>query len=250
MRRVFLDTETTGLEPEKGHRIVEVAAIAYDERTPIPEERGGEFRRLINPGREVEKEALKVHGFSDSLLAKQPPFADCAKELAEFLRGSEVVIHNAEFDQKFLNAEFARLKMPPLEKLADRIVCSLVMARRELPGLRTYSLDGLCAHFKVDASVRTTHNALLDVRLLARVYLKMTRGQTSLRMKRAEATRLEAPETVADAPPLLATAQELAAHEAFLDEMQKTEKNTPLWRTKKRVEGGEVGGVGGVGGVG
>lgn len=238
MRRVFLDTETTGLEPEKGHRIVEVAAIAYDERTPIPEERGGEFRRLVNPEREVEKEALKVHGFSDSLLAKQPPFADCAKELAEFLRGAEVVIHNAEFDQKFLDAEFARLRMPPLAKVADRIVCSLVMARRELPGLRTYSLDGLCAHFKVDASVRTTHNALLDVRLLARVYLKMTRGQTSLRMKKTDSTRLEAPDVAPDAPPLLATTEELAAHEAFLDGMEKAEKTTPLWRAK--------GGAGGV----
>lgn len=237
MRRVFLDTETTGLEPEKGHRIVEVAAIAYDERAPIPVERGGEFRRLVNPEREVEKEALKVHGFSDSYLAKQPPFADCAKELAEFLRGAEVVIHNAEFDQKFLNAEFARLHMPPLEKIADRIVCSLVMARRELPGLRSYALDGLCRHFKVDDSMRTTHNALLDVRLLAGVYLKMTRGQTSLRMKRADSMRVEAPDVAPDAPPLLATAEELAAHEAFLDGMEKAEKTTPLWRAKGGVEG-------------
>ena len=231
MRRVFLDTETTGLDHSKGHRLVEVAAVAYEDRRPIPEEQGGEFRRLVNPGREVEKEALRIHGFSNSLLAKQPPFSSCAEELAEFLRGSEVVIHNAEFDRGFLNAEFALLKMPPLEKVADKVVCSLMMARGVLPGLRSYSLDGLCEKLDVDCSMRTTHNALLDVRLLAQVYLKMTRGQTSLRMKNSEATRrVDAPENVADAPPLAATTAELAAHEAFLDAMEKAEKVVPLWR--------------------
>lgn len=231
MRRIFLDTETTGLDVNKGHRLVEVAAVAYEDRRPIPEERGGAFRRLVNPGREVEKDALRIHGFSDSLLAKQAPFSSCAAELADFVRGAEVVIHNAEFDCAFLNAEFARLKMHPLEKTADRVVCSLKLARNTMPGLRAYSLEGLCAHFKVDDSMRTTHNALIDVRLLAQVYLKMTRGQTSLRIKTANAVRrMDAPDSVADAPPLLATAEELAAHESFLDEMQKTGKSAPLWR--------------------
>ena len=230
MRRVFLDTETTGLDHGKGHKLVEVAAVAYEDRRPIPKEQGGEFRRLLNPGREVEKEALKVHGFSDSLLAKQPPFSSCAAELAEFVRGSEVVIHNAEFDCGFLNAEFGALKMPPLEKVASRVVCSLIMARSTLSGLRSYSLEGLCKHFKVDDSMRTTHNALLDVRLLAQVYLQMTRGQTSLRMKKTAAIRrLDAPDSVVDSPPLLATAEEVAAHERFLDEMQKAAKTAPLW---------------------
>ena len=231
MRRVFLDTETTGLDARKGHRIVEVAAAAYEDRQPIPPGRGGEFRRLVNPEREVEKAALEIHGFSDSLLKKQPPFSDCAAALADFLRGAEVVIHNAEFDRAFLDAEFERLNMPPLEKVAAKVVCSLVMARAKAPGLRSYSLSGLCEKYGVDDSLRTTHNALLDVRLLAQVYMHMTRGQTSLHMKNAETLRrLDAPDDVADAPPLPATDAELAAHEAFLDDMQKTEKTTPLWR--------------------
>ena len=230
MRRVFLDTETTGLDPKDGHRLVEVAALAYEDRRPIPEEQGGEFRRLVNPGRPVDKEALRVHGFSDSLLAKQPPFSSCAAELAEFVRGSEVVIHNAEFDCSFLNAEFAALDMPPLEKTASQVVCSLMMARSTLSGLNSYSLDGLCRHFKVDNSMRTSHNALLDVRLLAQVYLQMTRGQTSLRMKKvAMIRRVDAPDSVLDVPPLLATAEELAAHRRILDKMQEAEKNAPLW---------------------
>ena len=231
MRRVFLDTETTGLDHSKGHRLVEVAAVAYEDRRPIPEEQGGEFRRLVNPEREVEKEALNIHGFSDSLLAKQPPFSSCAAELAEFLRGAEVVIHNAEFDRGFLNMEFALLKMPPLEKVAEKVVCSLNMARSVLPGLRSYSLNGLCEKLEVDNSMRTTHNALLDVRLLAQVYLKMTRGQTSLTMKSGESSRrLDSPHSVSDAPPLMADAAELAAHDAYLDAMEKAEKIVPLWR--------------------
>ena len=231
MRRVFLDTETTGLDPGKGHRVVEVAAVAYEDRRAIPPELGGEFRRLVNPQREVDPEARKIHGFSDSFLAKQPLFAAHARALGEFLRGAEVVIHNAEFDRAFLDEEFGRLEMPSLEKIAAKVVCSLVMARNTMPGLRSYSLSGLCEKFGVDDSMRTTHNALLDVRLLAQVYLRMTRGQTSLRMKNTEATRrLDAPESVADSPPLAATAAELAAHEAFLDEMEKAEKTVPLWR--------------------
>ena len=231
MRRVFLDTETTGLDHDKGHRLVEVAAVAYEDRRPIPEEQGGEFRRLVNPEREVEQEALKIHGFSDSLLAKQPPFSSCAAELAEFLRGAEVVIHNADFDRGFLNMEFALLQMPPLEKVAEKVVCSLNMARSVLPGLRSYSLDGLCEKLEVDNSMRTTHNALLDVRLLAQVYLKMTRGQTSLRMASGESSRrLDSPQSATDAPPLLADAAELAAHAAYLDAMEKAEKIVPLWR--------------------
>lgn len=231
MRRVFLDTETTGLDPKKGHRLVEVAGVAYEDRRPLPAGQGGEFRRLVNPEREVDKEALKVHGFADSLLAKQPLFSSCAGELAEFLRGAEVVIHNAEFDREFLDMEFARLKLPPLARVADKVVCSLQLARNVLPGLRSYSLAGLCEKLGVDDSMRTTHNALLDVRLLAQVYLKMTRGQTALRMKKsAAASRLDAPESVEDLPPRLADAAELAAHEAFLDEMQRAEKVVPLWR--------------------
>ena len=231
MRRVFLDTETTGLDPNKGHRVVEVAAVAYEDRRAIPREQGGEFRQLVNPQREVDPEARRIHGYSDSLLAKQPLFAAHAAALGEFLRGAEVVIHNAEFDCAFLDAEFARLKMPRLEKIAARVVCSLVTARNTTPGLRSYSLEGLCEKFKVDDSMRTTHNALLDVHLLAQVYLRMTRGQKSLGMKNLEtARRLDAPETVADAPPRLATAAELAAHEAFLDGMEQAEKVVPLWR--------------------
>ena len=230
MRQVFLDTETTGLDPGKGHRVVEVAAVAYEDRRPVPPPEG-EIRHLVNPGREVEREAQKVHGFSDSLLAKQPPFADCAEALREFVRGAEVVIHNAEFDRAFLDAEFKRLKMSSLEKIAARVTCSLVMARAQLPGLRAYSLDALCEKFGIDNSRRTTHNALMDVRLLAQVYLRMTRGQTSLRMKKlSPAHRLDVPDEVRDAPPLVATAEELAAHESYLDEMAKAENVVPLWR--------------------
>jgi len=176
MREIVLDTETTGLDPADGHRIVEIGCVELIDHLPT----GVNFHRYLNPERPVPIESQRVHGLTDEFLADKPLFADIADELDVFLDDAPLVIHNAVFDIKFLNAEFLRLTRPaiPLARAIDTIE----IAKAKIPGAR-YSLDELCKRFGIDLSARTKHGALLDAELTARVYLELVGGrQTRLKL--------------------------------------------------------------------
>jgi len=175
MRQIVLDTETTGLEPSEGHRVIEIGALEMIERRQT----GRSFHVYINPEREVEGGALAVHGISDEFLAGKPRFADLADDFIEFIRDAELIIHNAAFDVGFLNAELARLDSPTHVGEHARVLDTLTLARELHPGQRV-SLDALCKRYEVDNSGRELHGALLDAELLAEVYLAMTGGQVDL----------------------------------------------------------------------
>lgn len=225
MRQIFLDTETTGLDAARGHRIIEVVALAYQDRRMSEE---GRFHHFCNPRRAIEVEAQNIHGISAEFLADKPEFGSVAKELQEFLRGTEVIIHNAEFDCAFLDSEFARCDLPPMSEICGKIVCSLKLSRSKVPGLRRHRLEDLCRHFGVDDSARITHNAILDATLLAQVYFAMTRKQMPIQMSGNN----KANKAFAFAPVLTqkATAEECAAHEQFLDKMENKTHKTAIWR--------------------
>jgi DNA polymerase-3 subunit epsilon len=183
-RRVFLDTETTGLSPCLGHRVVEIGCV---------ESCGGRltgrrFHRYLNPEREIDAGAFAVHGITQELLRDKPHFADVAGEFLDFIRGAEVVIHNAPFDLGFLNAELARQNMPPAEAACRSVVDSLRLARERHPGQKN-SLDALCERYGVDGSKRLLHGALLDAEMLAEVFLAMTREQEIPALGEIEADR-------------------------------------------------------------
>mgnify|MGYP003289485522 CR=1 FL=1 len=175
MRQIIPDTETTGLEPAHGHRIVELAAIEIVNRRPT----GNHFHRYLNPDRDSDPAALQVHGLTREFLSDKPKFAEVAQAFLDYIAGAELVIHNAPFDIAFLNAEFAALDLAPITSHCARITDSLQIARELHPGKRN-NLDALCERYAVDHSRRTLHGALLDAELLAEVYLAMTRGQESL----------------------------------------------------------------------
>lgn len=175
MRQIVLDTETTGLEPEEGHRIIEIGCLEMIERRQT----GRSFHVYINPEREVEGGALAVHGISDEFLADKPRFADLADDFIEFIRDAELIIHNAAFDVGFLDSELARLASPTRVEEHASVVDTLLLARELHPGQRV-SLDALCKRYEVDNSGRELHGALLDAELLAEVYLAMTGGQVDL----------------------------------------------------------------------
>lgn len=175
MRQIVLDTETTGLDPAEGHRIIEIGCVELIDRRRTD----NRFHIHINPERDIDEGALEVHGIDSDFLADKPKFADVADDLVAFLGSSEIIIHNAPFDVGFLNQEFKLLGgYPKLESLCD-IVDSLVLARKKHPGQRN-SLDALCGRYGIDNSHRERHGALLDAEILADVYLAMTGGQTSL----------------------------------------------------------------------
>lgn len=188
-RELVLDTETTGLEPSAGHRVIEIAALELVDRRPT----GREFWTYLNPDRPVDPGAYAVHGIGDEALRGQPRFADRAAELLAFLEGGVLVIHNAEFDLAFLDAEFARAGLG-LDPLAARheVVDTLRLARRLHPGVSN-SLDALCRRYGVDLSARRYHGARLDVELLAQVYLRMTAGQVDLGFDEGFRPRADAP---------------------------------------------------------
>ncbi|MEM1081139.1 MAG: DNA polymerase III subunit epsilon, partial [Pseudomonadota bacterium] len=175
MRQIILDTETTGLEPEEGHRIIEVGCLEMIDRRLT----GRSFHEYINPERDVESGALSVHGLSNEFLQDKPRFAEVAGDLMDFIRDAELVIHNAPFDVGFLDAEFARLVEPVATHQLAEVLDTLQLAREIHPGQRV-SLDALCKRYEVDNSNRTLHGALLDAELLADVYLLMTGGQVSM----------------------------------------------------------------------
>jgi DNA polymerase-3 subunit epsilon len=229
-RIVFLDTETTGLSPDNGDRIVEIGCIEMVNRRLTGETR----HHYLNPERPSHEDARKVHGLSDEFLAGQPKFADVADELLDFLAGAEIVIHNAAFDVGFLDAELRRIGKPVLAPQVAKVTCSLTMAREQYPG-KSNSLDALCKRLEVDNAARTLHGALLDAGLLAEVYVRMTRGQNSLVIEVAGNTRdeqrVEAIDlTQFELPVIVPSADESAAHEAALADVDKASRGKTLWR--------------------
>jgi len=230
MRQIFLDTETTGLSVDSGDRIVEIGCIELDNRRLT----GRTLHHYVNPGRSSHPDALRVHGITDEFLADKPPFASIADEFLAFVAGAEVIIHNAAFDVGFIDAELTRLKHPPLARHASGISDSLLMAREMFPG-KGNSLDALCKRLEVDNSRRDLHGALLDAGLLAEVYLRMTRGQGSLVIDASEgaggALQIELIDLSRFVLPVLrASAEEAAAHEAVLAEIDKSSGGKTLWR--------------------
>jgi DNA polymerase III subunit epsilon len=230
MREIVLDTETTGLEPNDGHRVIEIGAVELFNHVPT----GRVFHTYVNPGRDIPAEALRVHGLSAAFLAGQPPFADVADEFLAFLdhdgaaipAAARLVIHNAEFDIAFLNMELGLLKRPPLDG-GRLIVNTLQIARQRFPGAPN-SLDALCRRFNVDGSARTRHGALLDAELLAEVYLGLMGGrQPDLGLVAAIATQrttIVRQRILRPARPHAPSPEELAAHRSFLEQITQ-----PIW---------------------
>jgi DNA polymerase-3 subunit epsilon len=231
MRQVFLDTETTGLNPATGDRIVEIGCIEMVNRKLT----GRTLHCYLNPERDMPAEAEKVHGLSSEFLADKPLFAHVADEVVAMLEGAEIIIHNAEFDVGFLDHEFARLKRPPVREWVGKVTDSLFMAREMFPG-KSNTLDALCRRLEVDNSHRDFHGALLDAGLLAEVYVRLTRGQDSLVMDRfdAESGAGGSAERVDlsqyELPVLEATEDERAAHQKTLADIDKASGGKTVWR--------------------
>jgi DNA polymerase III subunit epsilon len=234
MRQIILDTETTGLDPEQGHRIIEVGCVELINRRVT----GQRFQRYLNPEREIDEGAAAVHGKRLADLAREPRFAEIANELLEFITGAELIIHNAPFDIGFLDKELSRL---PGERRTVGAVCrvldTLALARELHPGQRN-SLDALCKRYSVDNSRRELHGALLDANILADVYLAMTGGQSALALAeaptkrgRARAGTVESVRPAGELKVIPASAEELAAHEKMLDLVAKSSGGTCVWRT-------------------
>jgi DNA polymerase-3 subunit epsilon len=235
MRQIVLDTETTGLEPAAGHRVIEIGCVELVNRRPTQ----NRFHRYINPEREVDRGALEVHGIENDFLATQPKFAEVAAEFVEFISGAELVIHNADFDIEFLNHELTRLPGMPRE-IRERcgVLDTLALARRLHPGQRN-TLDALAKRYSVDNSKRELHGALLDAQILAEIYLAMTGGQVSLSLE-SESARAAATSAVdlavdrrgLELVVISASAEEVRAHEAMLSMMAK--RGQPIWRDLER----------------
>jgi DNA polymerase-3 subunit epsilon len=227
MRRIVLDTETTGLVPEEGHRIIEVACLELAGRRPT----GRHFHRFVNPERAIDLAATQVHGLTADDLADKPRFADIADEFLEFVEGCELLIHNAAFDVAFLNAELARIGRPAVESVCT-VTDTLAMAREMHPGKKN-SLDALCERYTVDNARRTLHGALLDAQLLADVWIAMTRGQETLDIALGGAPAMALPVHEAPSQALLhvirASAAELAEHAALCARIERDSKGQCVW---------------------
>jgi len=232
MRQIVLDTETTGLDPRQGHRIIEVACIEMVNRRLT----GHHLHKYTNPEREIDEGAQAVHGITLEFLADKPKFADIVDELLEFISGAELIIHNAPFDLGFLNAELRRLDRVPVETVCNGVTDTLKMAKELHPGKRN-NLNALCDRYEIDNSSRTLHGALLDAELLADVFLAMTRGQNTLMIEPdAEARpQLDADGAARERKPLIvqrATAEELAEHDRLLAAIDKASKGACIWLPK------------------
>ena len=220
MRQIVLDTETPGLDPASGDRVIEIAAIEIFNFLPT----GGSFHRVLDPERDVPVESTRIHGFTAEMLRGKPRFAAIVDELLDFLGESEIIAHNAPFDFGFLDNEFRLAGRPKLDRA--RMVDSLDIAKRRYPGLPN-SLDALCRRLGVDNAMRTTHNALLDVKLLAEVFLQLMGGKQPGLELAAAPTRRAGPELVVDngpitrtPRPIVPTEAELAAHGAFVAKLK------------------------------
>lgn len=236
MRQVVLDTETTGLEVRQGHKIVEIGCVELVNRKLT----GRHYHQYINPEREVDEQAIEVHGLTNEFLSDKPVFSKIADEFLEFIKGAELIIHNAPFDVEFINVEFERLDRG-FDKVESHcgIIDTLVMARQKHPGQRN-NLDALCQRYDVDNSQRDLHGALLDSEILADVYLMMTGGQTHLSLSADDTD--EQGETVKGGirrlsearEPLkviLASEEDIEAHETRLDEVEKASEGNCIWRS-------------------
>jgi DNA polymerase-3 subunit epsilon len=236
MRQIILDTETTGLEADRGHRIIEIGCVELVNRRVT----GRRFHRYLNPDRDIDEGALAVHGISRAQLEREPRFPEVADELLAFCEGAELVIHNAAFDLGFLDAELKRLPREFVPMGARcRVLDTLILARQLHPGQRN-SLDALCKRYGVDNSQRDLHGALLDAMILADVYLAMTGGQGALALGEerasargdgeANAGRAPRARRATPLPVPRASAEELAAHEALLDRVAKSAGGACLFR--------------------
>jgi DNA polymerase-3 subunit epsilon len=234
MREIAIDTETTGLDPHAGHRIVEIACIELIRHVPS----GRKLHRYVNPERDIPSDAFAVHGLDSDFLARHPAFAEIADEIVEFIAGDRVVIHNAEFDLAFINMELARLGRPPL---ASAFVDTLAIARRRFPGAPA-SLDALCRRFAIDLSAREHHGADIDAGLLAEVYIELLGGrQPGLDFAIGALAAVDLALTPDDRPPRpprphAASLEELAAHRAMLAALKE-----PLWLAALQPEVAAVG---------
>lgn len=226
MRQIVLDTETTGLNPNQGHRLVEIAAIELSERKVSDRS----FHRYLNPEREIDEGAASVHGLTLDRLQDEPKFAEIAPAFLEFISGAELIIHNAPFDMGFLNAELARAGLPLLD---NQVIDTLKVAKDLHPGKKN-NLNALCDRYMIDNSHRVLHGALLDTELLAEVYLAMTRGQESLLGEEAVAQDDQADMTTAttlhvSVRVIQASEEEIALHAQQLTEIDKASKGSCLW---------------------
>lgn len=223
MREIVLDTETTGLDPVAGHRIVEVACLELKNHMPT----GVTFQTYVNPQRDMPEEAYRVHGLSVDFLAGHPPFGEVAAKLLDFIGEAPLVIHNAEFDLRFLNHELTLVEHPPLDP--SRAVDTLALARRRFPGAQA-SLDALCKRFEIDNSARDLHGALLDCELLAEVYLELCGGrQPGFELgsdERAAVTASAGERPVRPARPHAPSDEEASAHAAM-----RAKLKDPIWET-------------------
>ncbi len=230
MRQVVLDTETTGLSPENGDRILEIGCVELVNRKLT----GNNLHFYINPERDSHEEALKVHGISNEFLKDKPKFAQISNDLLAYLKESQVIIHNAPFDIGFLNKELDRLSLPNISQYVTGVIDTLSMAKEIYPGKRN-SLDALCDRLEVDNSDRTLHGALLDAELLADVYINMTRGQDALlievdqtqtsseKSKKVDLTKI-------DLPVIFANHDELQKHEEVMLQIDKSSQGNSVWR--------------------
>jgi DNA polymerase-3 subunit epsilon len=234
MRQIVLDTETTGLEPAEGHRIIEIGCVEMINRRLT----GNNFHRYLQPDREIDDGAIEVHGITNEFLADKPRFAQVAQEFLDYVRGAQLVIHNAAFDVGFINNEF-KLVGPQLGKVDDHcsVLDTLLMARKIHPGQRN-SLDALCKRYEIDNSHRELHGALLDAEILADVYLIMTGGQTNLILSSGEdgeeggISGATIKRLNSERPRLkvqLATAEELIRHQERLQSIDKTSGGNCVW---------------------
>ena len=231
MRQVFLDTETTGLSPDSGDRIIEIGCVELIARKLT----GNNKHFYLNPERDSHEDALKVHGISNEFLKDKPRFGVIAGELLAYLNGAEIIIHNAPFDVGFLNKELEICGQHPISAHVGKITDSLMMAKELYPGKRN-SLDALCDRLEVDNSGRTLHGALLDAELLADVYINLTRGQNSLLMEANTTAQSDATSPVIDLRQFVLTVlaandDELDTHEKVLADIDKASKGKTVWRT-------------------
>jgi len=231
IRQIVLDTETTGLDPEQGHRIIEIGCVELLNRRRTQ----NDFHHYFNPGREIDDGAFAVHGISNSFLAEKPRFVDVVRDLLAYIKGAELIIHNAEFDVGFLNHELASIgtEMGKVEDYAT-VLDTLGMARQMHPGQRN-DLDALCRRYEIDNSQRDLHGALLDAEILAEVYLAMTGGQTALLLDAVESQRSGAALVRRERrdvplPVIAANEREMAEHDRVLDILEKAGGKPCLWR--------------------
>lgn len=231
MRQIVLDTETTGLSAEGGDRIIELGCVELYARKLT----GNNLHFYFNPERDSHEDALKVHGISNEFLRDKPKFGQLTDEILDYLADAELIIHNAAFDIGFLNKELERVGKKPLKAYVSGVIDTLVMAKEMFPGKRN-SLDALCDRLEVDNSGRTLHGALLDAELLADVYINMTRGQEALLIDAGDApadtqsVMIQVDLSAYVLPVLPANAQELAAHDEVLTQLDKSSGGKTVWR--------------------